>query len=501
MKRVCFGFLSLILLFSVLSLSVPADDYRSDASVWDDVTLRALYVQDDMRLFSDINPSFTADWQLFPIAEVGGVHATSTVNMRGFAMSHDGKYSYMGVQHGGGDIVRGMFVMETMTGTICDYYYRYDGDACDTTVPFSYPKGIDTDTRGYVYIGFTLSASYNAAYVSIARQNENGTLAKVVELPVCQLGAPGSPNGTKVGINGVDVVERDGRVLCYVVTNYEHDALYCFDVTNPQNPTAYTSFGNNGVLNLTSADALANGFSLDEGLYLDIDTDGTVYLCANGTDGKDGILVLEPDGRAVCTFYALSDVYCTEIVGNFLLCGQRTAGSVTVLDRQTGKRVASLSVKDSYGERVTRIRIVRDVLFVCDAGSVADSSNAVYAAALSDAGRSYLDAIVLAQNHGYADYETTIPDTDTPPESEPESEPHTETAPGTSVDRDTNGVTDTAASPDEATTPLETRDHIESPSDTPSVSDAGGCRSAVCSAWLWVLLAVAVVFPKNRTNH
>ncbi len=498
MRRLCATLTTLCLLLVTMTLAVPAADYETKAAAWADVTLRSLYVQDDMTLSSDINPDFKATWPTFDVNHAGNA-VTSTVNMRGFALSPDGRFAYMSVLHGGGDKVRGMFVMETMTGKILAYDTRYDGGACNGALPhFSYPKGVDADTRGYVYMGYTLSASFNEAYLRVARQNEDGTLTRMSEIPVCSLGKPGDENGTKVGINGVSISERDGRVFCYVVTNYEHDRLYCFDVTDPEAPLLCKDFGKNGSMVLTTL----GGYTVDEALYLDVDTDGTVYLAITATDGRGGVAVIAPDGQSCRKVMASDGVYSVELVGNFLLCGSRTGGTITVLNRQTGRQVTTLSVNDSLGERVTRMQIAGDVLFVCDAGSVIGSSNAVYAAPLSDKGQIFLDKIVEAQNRGYAEYETDAPETETTDddteteatgvgESEPAGDTPPETVPpetqpeSSALDTEAllESITDTVVMTEIDTTVTE--------SDAGTPPDRGGCASV--AAIPCILMAGAVI--------
>ncbi len=462
MKRLCF-FVLLLILSASACIPTGAFGYETEASGWTDVELRALYVQNGMRLSSEINPTFEAAWPTFAVPEAGGVQATSNFNMRGFAMSHDGRYSYMSVLHGGGNIVRGMFVMETLTGRITDYRTRFDGDVCDGAAPhFSYPKGVAADTRGYVYIGWTLSDSYNAAYLTVEQQKDDGTLETVAELPVCSLGTPGDPTGVKVGINGVSVAEVNGRMLCYVVTNYDHDALYCFDVTDPKKPVLQKNSGDLPTL---------VGKQLEEACYLDIAEDGTAYLAITKSDG-DGIAVISPDGTTVERFISLNDVYSVELVGNFLLCGMRTSNAVTVLSRKSGKKIAAISTADGHGERITRMQIVQDVLFVCDAGSFENQGNAVYAAALSDRGDVFLKAIVKGQRTGIAEYPFEA-------DAETTSDPATEA----SADRTTSAETASA--------------ELTSTPDVPTENN-GGCASNAALLSLLVLPACALLYRKKH---
>ncbi len=475
---------ALLLLAVLLTLPVMAD---GDIKNWNSMRPKPLYIQNGRQLTSAVNPDFSADWPLFPIPEAGG-DATCTVNMRGFALSPNGRFAYLGIQHGGGDVVRGLFVMETMTGKITDFAYRYDGDICSSGVPYSYPKGIAADARGYVYVGYTLSASYNAAYLAIYRQHEDGTLAKLTELPVCDLGEPGGPFGTKVGINGVAVRELDGKTYCYVVTNYDHDTLARIDVTDPEKPCMDKAFGRSGAVDLSPGSIRLQGYTVDEAQYLDVAADGTVYLCINATDGRDGIAELSPDGKTCRRVIEQDGAYSVLVYGNFLLCGTRTGGQVAVIVRETGKSAGTLSVLDSYGERVTRLQVANDVLFICDAGSLEGTANAVYTTPLTNDGQAYLDAIVTAQNTGSTDWYT-----ETEPSTTAPSIP--DTTPGSNADTqppESAVVPETSARPDDTGAPLESSPLPPQPAP-PSV----GCTSYVAEIGLLLLGAAYLFVRKN----
>ncbi len=480
MKRFC----TVLFIFVLLTAAIVLPSAADGEVAWNSIRPRALYVQDDKKLTSDINPAFSVDWPFFSVPEADADKVTCTVNMRGFAMSPDGRYMYMGIQHGGGDFVRGMYVMETATGKITDFVSRYDGNDCDGTRPhFSYPKGIAADERGYVYVGYTLSTSYNAAYLAVYRQERDGTLTLVSELPVCSLGTPGDSFGTKVGINGVAVRELDGKTYAYVVTNYDHDALYRFDVTDPNNPVLQKDFDSTGWSDMQAL----GGSQLDEAYYADVAEDGTVYLAISKTDG-DGVAVITPDGKRCRQFIPQNGVYSVLIYGDYLLCGARTGGQVTVIDRETGKTVGALSVLDGYGERITRLQIAEDVLFICDAGSVAGVANAIYAAPLDESGQAFLDAIVQGQNAGYSDRytepETAIPTEpvtggQTPPESD-------STVPPEKPDTDTESK---PRPPLKETSPAP---------DRPSTTIMVGCRSACGTIVLLILPAAWLALRKKH---
>lgn len=425
MKRTMALILTLVL--CALTLSVGASALSPDVSdsTWDSVELKALFFQDMDYITSDLALEYEDLWWYDNVEEVDDILLACTINMRGFAMSADGRYAYMGTLNGGSG-VRGVVVMDTQSGTVTDLYYRYDGASGLSGSPFSYAKGIDTDDRGYVYVGFAFSKNYNVVNLGIALQQEDGTLEEVYEGAVYEFGEPGNEGGIRVGVNGVEVAKVGDRYFCYVMTNYTYDALYCFDVTNPAKPELNEDFGDNGVIIFSEPDCAVKSAdkTLDEGQYMAVDEDGAVWLCASFKEGGSGIMKIDPTGTACVDVIDLAGAYCVAHEGSYLLVGAKDGSAVTVLDDSSYETVATIPVPEGYGDRVTRIIVIDDVLYVCNAGSDSMSYNTIFAAPLTADAAALLDAQVEALNStgvsdgeesdNTPDSETVVPDATTP---------------------------------------------------------------------------------------
>ena len=431
MKRIVALILALALCALTLSVGVSALSADVSDSTWGSVELKALFFQEYDYIMSDLAPDYAELWWADLVEEVDDVLLASTINMRGFAMSADGRYAYMGTLNGGSG-VRGVVVMDTHSGVVTDLYYRYDGANGRDGSPFSYAKGIDADDRGYVYVGFAFSKNYNVVNLGIASQQEDGTLEEVYEGPVYEFGEPGDEGGIQVGVNGVEVAKIGDRYYCYVMINYTYDALYCFDVTNPAKPVLNEDFGDGGVIIFSEPDCTVKpaGKTLDEGQYMAVDEDGTVWLCASFKEGGSGIMKIDPTGTACADLIDLSGAYCVTHEGGYLLVGAKNGSTVTVLDDSSYETVATVAVPESYGDRVTRIIVIDDVLYVCNAGSDSMPYNTIFAAPLTADASALLDEQVQALNGGEISDETsgeteTETDADTTPESESETEAQT----------------------------------------------------------------------------
>ncbi len=444
MKRTLAVILTLALCALTLSVGVSALSSDVTASAWESVELKALFFQDMDYVTSELAPEYADVWWYERVEEVDDTLLACTINMRGFAMSADGRYAYMGTLNGGSG-VRGVVVMDTHSGVVTDLYYRYDGESGLSGSPFSYAKGIDTDDRGYVYVGFAFSKNYNVVNLGIASQREDGTLEEVYEGPVYEFGEPGDEGGIKVGVNGVEVAKVGDRYLCYVMTNYTYDALYCFDVTDPATPELNEDFGDGGVIIFSEPDCAVKTAekTLDEGQYMAVDEDGTVWLCASFKEGGSGIMKIDPTGTACADVIELSGAYCVAHEGAYLLVGAKDGAAVTVLDDSSYETVSTVAVPEGYGDRVTRIIVIDDVLYVCNAGADSMSYNTIFAAPLTADAAALLDAQAVELNGSEISDETsgesesdsaTTPDT--PDVTTPESDANT--GAGTSADTNTS---------------------------------------------------------------
>ena len=404
-------------------------------------------------------------------------------------MSPDGHYLYMGTLNGGTGI-RGAVVYDTQKAMVTDLYYHYDGEAGLDGSPYSYAKGIAADDRGYVYVGFAFSKNYNVVNLGIAQQQEDGTLEEVACEAAFEFGDPGDEGGIKVGVNGVDVAKIGDKYYCYIMTNYDYDALYCYDVTDPANPKLNKDFGTDGVIIFSepSNTVAGSGFTLKEGQYMDVDDDGIIWLVVNANEGTDGIMKIAPDGSACADVVELAGVYSVEHEGGYLLCGLKNGTAVVVVDDASYETIASVAVTADYGDRITRIQVVNDVLFICDAGNDDNAFNAIHAAPLSADGQEFFDQLV-ANLANSGDEETT-------------EAPAEETTVAPDV---TNTPDDATNAPEETKAPDVTEekdtkaDDTKDPAGTDPVEDKG-CASVLglgAVASMTLLLAAAFVARKK----
>ena len=378
----CVCVLSLVL--STFTMGVSALSADVDDSVFEDLEMQALFIQSGSDIFSDLNEDYLEWWWEGDVPELDTYCTAASINMRGFDISADGRYMYCGTLNGGSG-VRGVVVLDTATGKVTDLYAKYDGEAGLEGSPFSYAKGISTDDRGYVYVGFAFSHNYNVVNLGIAKQQADGTLGEVSFDAVYAFGDPGDQGGIKVGVNGVDVVKIGDKYYCYVMTNYTHDALYCLDVTDPENPKLNKDFGNDGVIefNYDDCPVVGSGFTLDEGQYMDVDDDGVIWLVVNAKEGKDGIMRIAPDGQSCLGVVEASGAYCVEHEGNYLLVGAKSAKTLTVLDDASYDVIATITMPEGYGDRISRIRVIDDILYVCHNGNDTNMQNTIMVAPLT----------------------------------------------------------------------------------------------------------------------
>ncbi len=490
MKRFLVCLLTLALLMGLATMGAAASDadYEWDDAAWKNLQLHALYVQQGDLLTSDLAELYEAWWWDDEVEELDDFAMAATVNMRGFTMSADGKYAYMGTLNGGSG-VRGVLVLETATGEITDLYYHYDGATGHKDVPFSFAKGMAADERGYVYVGFAYSENYNVVYLGIAKQEDDGTLSDVSCIPVCEFGTPGDVNGTKVGVNGVDVKEIDGRTYCYVMTNYTHDALYCYDVTDPAAPVLNENFGDDGAIYFNNGGGVgAEGFTLSEGQYMDIDEDGTIYLCVNANEGKDGIMIIEPDGSDCRQIIERPGIYSVEIVGDFLLCGPKNGLEVNVISKETLEDVTTIPLTIPYGNRVVRMQVIKDVLFVADAGADTNNCNAIHVGALSSRGQDFIHELMASMNGAGEESESeSVNETD--------SAAATDTESVSVADSEADLTTDGA---DESSTVENGTSESKPANGETNAADEEGCASALISGGVLLMLAAAFVVCKKH---
>lgn len=247
----------------------------------------------------------------FSVLETYGMDRMGAVYMRGFAVSKDGKYLYVGLVHGD----NGLFRLNSSDGSYdgVSYYDKNNGMI----------KGIATDDRGNVYIGITSETSEGSVSIACLDKDLNELSYETIQID------------GKVGVNGVEVAKKNNRYYMYFITNYDVNAIRCYDVTDPENITPNKDFGINGVLYLDSL--LGNPKA--QGNYLKIDEDGTVYMTANKNllqQRGDTVLKIDKDFKKVEKIYSLDNAYGIYLYKDhvFVSTYGEGASSVFVLDKK-----------------------------------------------------------------------------------------------------------------------------------------------------------------------
>ena len=485
MKRILTLFLFAALCLGCLSIHALAADSDYTAETWESAELKGLFYQEGEYIYSDLTENYEAWWWEGDVPELDDYAVAAFVNMRGFSMSLDGRYAYMGTLNGGSGM-RGVVVLDTQAGKITDMYYSYNEINPLPGSPFSYAKGIAADDRGYVYVGFAYSVNYNYLSLGIAKQEDNGKLTEVSEIPVyTNEFAPGDEAGVKIGVNGVEVAKVGDKYLCFVMSNYQHDVLYCYDVTDPSAPVLNTSWGIQGKIEFAAEDCTLDidGKHLDEGQYMAVDANGTVWLCASFIEGGTGIIKIDPAGVTCEKYIEMSGAYSIAHIGKFLLVGLKDGSAVKVLDDATFAEIASIDVPDA--DRVTRMQVINDTLYVCGAGNDSMTYNYIYAAALTADAQAALDAQV-AKLDKYRQEDDSGDQTEEPEES-------------------TAGETEaTTEDTSEVTTEEQTEPEVDTPHTDPVTTDApeadGGCGSVIGGTAIVAAIVLGALVIKKKKD-
>ena len=486
MKRFLTLILCSALCLGTFCLTAFAADEDYTADTWTNAELKGLIAQDGEYIYSELAPDYEAWWWEGEVPELDDDYAIAAyVNFRGFSMSADGRYAYIGALNGGTGI-RGVSVLDMQVGKITDLYYSYNEENALPGSPFSYAKGIAADDRGYVYVGFAYSVNYNYLSLGIAKQEDNGKLTEMSEIAVyTNEFEPGDEAGTKIGVNGVEVVKVGTTYLCFVMTNYNHDVLYCYDVTDPENPTLNPSWGINGKIEFAASDCTIEmqGKTLNEGQYMAADENGTLWLCVDFKEGGSGIVKIDANGVNCLATHEMNGAYSIAHVGKFLLVGLKDGSAVEVLDDSSFEKVATIAVPDAG--RVTRMQVRNDTLYVCGAGNDSMSYNYVYAAPLTADAQAALDA--QAANLNKYQQENDKGDAETQP-------------------TENTTAAETEATTEAATNAPETEAKTEAPATTAPESEAqtepeakGGCGSVLGGAAIVAAIALsALVIAKKK---
>lgn len=229
-------------------------------------------------------------------------------SLRGFTASADGSYLYGGFIKGG---PRGVYKIDAQTGE--DVWYYQDRG-------YSQPgfcKGVAVDDRGYVYVGITIWEQEGEVQIAVL-DDDNGQELSLT--PISTIG--------KVGINGVTVRKDGDKYLLYLITNYQTNAVYCYDITDVNAPIPYTDFGVNGVMDIPAL--VKSDFA--EGTALAFAKDGSFYMTANlGSGNKgDSVLYISKDGKKILKQTVLNEAYGLDLYDSYLFVSTYLEGISSV---------------------------------------------------------------------------------------------------------------------------------------------------------------------------
>lgn len=393
--------------------------------------------------------------------------------MRGFAVSPDGKYAFCGFLNPKGCAALDMIDLDTAEAV--DYYVHEQADALP-----SYPKGIAVDDRGYVYVGQAYLPNYGSVDYSILSYSDKG-MEEIGFYNVVTSGKPGDEeNSPKMGVNGVDIVKLDGKYYLYIVINYNMDRLYRFDVTDVTAPKLDTTFGNGGYVDLAAT------FNFSEGYYLDVDTDGTIYLGGILKTKEACLFEMSADGRELVRSAPCNGAYAVALADDYIIVTTQLGPTcLNIFDKVTFDLVATVAA-DSESYSYVYVTVIDDIIYIGNQGkNSADSESIVLAALSSDA-----EAAIEARKKSIADRAAEMSADTTAP-----------------IDRDTTVAdnADTSAEPDDTTpvasdtTTATVTDTQKPAADTTAPAKDGGCGSTfVCGIAVTAILGCAIIVKKKN---
>jgi hypothetical protein len=402
--------------------------------------------------------------------------------MRGMAISQDGKYMFGGFLNPNGSSAIEMW--ETATGKIVSGLQFIQAENNKS----SYPKGLATDDRGYLYAALAYNPNNTKADLAVYSYADGLKLVSHTNI------ATTSPD-IKTGVNGITVEKINGIYYAYVVVNYDVDYLIRVNVNDPANPVLDTAFGKDGVLDLQGAP-----YNLKEANYLDVDTDGTIYLGCQ-TQSDKVLMVLSADASTIITTISHPTAYGVALWGDYIFVTTQKTGNVGIYNKYTYQPVGTIAVStDNIVLPISRddilinagvsslcnVAVINDILFLGDQANDANGCDQILAVGLTDAAAktvaSWSSAIGERLAAAYPE-KTEAPETTKAPETEPVTEvPETDPA------------TEPATEAPETQAPATEAPNVE----VDYVDEKSGCGGMIASAAVIVaILGAAVVFKKK----
>lgn len=404
--------------------------------------------------------------------------------MRGMAISPDGKYAFGGYLNPNGSSAIEM--SDLNTGKVVaglQFIQSENGKS-------SYPKGLATDDRGYLYAALAWNPNNTRADIATYTY-ANSELKQVGYANIVM-----TSESVKTGVNGITIEKINGSYFAYVIVNYDVDYLARFNVDDPTNPVLDAGFGNGGLIDLQKSP-----YNLTEANYLDVDTDGTIYLgCKDSSAQK--LIVLSADGSIILNSVEQTKAYGVAIWNDYLFVTSQDSGKVCVYNKSALSLIGTIEVTTEnialpidrddilFNGGVSSLcnaTVINDVLFLGDQGNGASGFDQIFAVGLTADGAK----IVENYSKGIHDRLASIyPEKTEAPETTLAPEPETTVAP-------------------EATeTPVETTEEAieDVQTNAPAVTDAPateapakekGCGGMVAGIAIIAIIGTAVVIRKK----
>ena len=409
--------------------------------------------------------------------------------MRGMAISKDGKYMFGGFLNPNGSASIEMW--ETATGKLVTGLQYIQPENSKS----SYPKGLATDDRGYLYAALAYNPNNTRADLAVYTY-DGGNLTQISYSNIVM-----TSESVKTGVNGITVEKVNDIYYAYVIVNYDVDYLVRINVNDPKNPVVDTTFGKDGMIDLQK-----EPYSVKDANYLDVDTDGTIYL-ATSTASDSQLYVISADGATVTGQVVQNKAYGVALWDDYVFVTTQNSGKVCIYNKYTLAPVANIEVtSDNIKLPIERddillnsgissfcnVAIVNDILFLGDQGDGAAGLDQIVAAGLTeDAAKvveGWSDAIAARLAAAYPDKNATSDTTAAPETEAPATEPVTE-APATEAPTTDAPATDAPAT--EAPT-------TGAPTTEAPKADEGGCGGFVALGIMACIIPAAVVICKKK---
>jgi len=265
--------------------------------------------------------------------------------LRAFTVDPNGKYYYGGFLNTGG--IPTVYQFDASTGNeISTYQFDPEED------PGAYIKALAADDRGYVYMGVANAANDGAVYFAICSQDGLNEI-KWVKIEI----------EGKVGVNGAAVRQFGDKYYLYIVTNYDTDRLYCYDVTDVKNPVLNTDFGSNavGYIDLYSA------FDMTDANNIAVDEAGFLYICANTGNGSKGDTVFKValEDMSIVAQASISECFGITLLDNGYLAVctyESTDSKVYILNQQDLTTVKVVSYENA--SNFTQLGVIGNQIYM-----------------------------------------------------------------------------------------------------------------------------------------